>query len=139
MTAKSWSMTLGCGSTARVWIHDGQIHLEAPKQMSAVDATRLGMGLAEAAKQLAQRPPKRPGEKAPSSVSDFSELACKRCGTKHRLDQFDVGHRVAVIADGLVGAVTDWTQYGCPLMVRVRLDGANCDDEFDPCELRTEP
>jgi len=139
MSVNAWSMALADGATARVWIYAGQIYLDAPKQMSAVDATRLGLGLTEAARRLAQQPPRvrRTGEATPTEIPTHSELACKRCGTYHMLDEFKIGERV-VTDEGLSGVVHDWSQYGCPVTVTVDLDGGAV-DSFNPCQLRPEP
>jgi hypothetical protein len=134
--AAAWSMALACGATASIWIYEGRVHLSAPKQMSAVDATRLGMGLAEAARRLAQQPPKRTARPR-TPVSAYSELACKRCEAKHLLNEHSTGQRVTA-PNGLAATVIDWTQYGCPLTVNVRYENGT-GDSFDPCQLRGVP
>jgi len=64
----------------------------------------------------------------------FSELPCRDCGWRHQLDAFKPLERVEIVELGVVGIVLEWSQYGCPVYVRVQFEN-DVRRNFSPCEL----
>lgn len=77
-----------------------------------------------------------------ADAKKMSSLPCKRCGERHKLDEFPQDSRVFVVDSdsplfGWAGYMSSWTQYGCPITYTLTF-GEN-KKHFDPCQLRATP
>lgn len=82
-------------------------------------------------------------------MNDRSELACD-CGEHHLLNEFPYSTKVITLVGkpyrgkyaidaGAVGTVHSWSQYGCPMTVRVEFPFTDeCGQvrcSYNPCEI----